>query len=158
MSTAPLFDHDGSVTGILVVAEDVTERRRMLEQFHQAERLGAMARLAGGVAHDFNNLLTVILGSARSCCAGPTPTPTGATTWPPSSGPASGPPPSPASCSPSATGGPVQPVVVDPDGVVRVDGAHARPGPRRGRASWSSSPRSRPGGSWPTRPSSSGPC
>jgi nitrogen-specific signal transduction histidine kinase/FixJ family two-component response regulator len=60
-----LFDHEGTVTGILVVAEDVTERRRMLEQFHQAERLGAMARLAGGVAHDFNNLLTVILGSSE---------------------------------------------------------------------------------------------
>jgi len=65
VSTAPLFDHEGAVTGILVVAEDVTERRRMLEQFHQAERLGAMARLAGGVAHDFNNLLTVILGSSE---------------------------------------------------------------------------------------------
>ncbi|HXQ44583.1 MAG TPA: GAF domain-containing protein [Acidimicrobiales bacterium] len=65
VSTAPLFDHEGTVTGILVVAEDVTERRRMLEQFHQAERLGAMARLAGGVAHDFNNLLTVILGSSE---------------------------------------------------------------------------------------------
>ncbi len=65
VSTAPLFDHEGAVTGILVVAEDVTERRRMLEQFHQAERLGAMARLAGGVAHDFNNLLTVILGSTE---------------------------------------------------------------------------------------------
>jgi PAS domain S-box-containing protein len=65
VSTAPLFDHEGAVAGILVVAEDVTERRRMLEQFHQAERLGAMARLAGGVAHDFNNLLTVILGSSE---------------------------------------------------------------------------------------------
>ncbi len=37
----------------------------MLEQFNQAERLGAMARLAGAVAHDFNNLLTVILGSSE---------------------------------------------------------------------------------------------
>jgi PAS domain S-box-containing protein len=65
VSTAPLVDHEGSVTGILAVAEDVTERQRMLEQFQQAERLGAMARLAGGVAHDFNNLLTVILGCSE---------------------------------------------------------------------------------------------
>jgi PAS domain S-box-containing protein len=65
VSTAPLLDHEGTVTGILAVAEDVTERQRMLEQFQQAERLSAMARLAGGVAHDFNNLLTVILGCSE---------------------------------------------------------------------------------------------
>ncbi|MHB8681610.1 MAG: GAF domain-containing protein [Acidimicrobiales bacterium] len=65
VSTAPLRDAAGVVRGILAVMEDVTERRRMLEQFHQTERLGAMARLAGGVAHDFNNLLTVILGSSE---------------------------------------------------------------------------------------------
>ena len=65
VSTAPLLDHNSVVTGILAVAEDVTERQRMLEQFQQAERLSAMARLAGGVAHDFNNLLTVILGCSE---------------------------------------------------------------------------------------------
>jgi len=65
VSTAPLGDPEGGVTGILVVAEDVTERQRMLEQFQKAERLSAMASLAGGVAHDFNNLLTVILGCSE---------------------------------------------------------------------------------------------
>jgi len=65
VSTAPLLDHEGTVTGILAVAEDVTERQRMLEQFQKAERLSAMASLAGGVAHDFNNLLTVILGCSE---------------------------------------------------------------------------------------------
>jgi two-component system cell cycle sensor histidine kinase/response regulator CckA len=64
VSTAPLSDH-GHVTGMLVVAEDVTERRKLLERFHQAERLGAMSRLAGAVAHDFNNLLTVILSCSE---------------------------------------------------------------------------------------------
>ncbi len=65
VSAAPLYDHAGEVNGILAVIADVTERKRMLDQFNQAERLAAMARLAGGVAHDFNNLLTVILGSSE---------------------------------------------------------------------------------------------
>jgi len=60
-SVTNLLQHP-AVSGIVLNARDVTERRRLEEQLMRAQRMEAIGTLSGGVAHDFNNILTVILG------------------------------------------------------------------------------------------------
>ena len=58
--------------GVIAIVRDVSERakaeelvRLSEERLRQAEKLEALARLAGGTAHEFNNLLTMVLGYAE---------------------------------------------------------------------------------------------
>ena len=63
-------DAEGNYTGALAFVVDVTtakraerEKRHLSIRLQQAQKMDAIATLAGGVAHQFNNALAVILGN-----------------------------------------------------------------------------------------------
>jgi two-component system cell cycle sensor histidine kinase/response regulator CckA len=62
---ASIHDHNGNITGVVVVFRDITEKWRMEEEIERTQRLEFIGNLAGGIAHDFNNILSVVLANIQ---------------------------------------------------------------------------------------------
>jgi PAS domain S-box-containing protein len=55
-------DAQGQHMRSFAVLIDITERKRIEQEFHRAQKLESLGVLASGIAHDFNNLLVGIYG------------------------------------------------------------------------------------------------
>ncbi|MDY0042280.1 MAG: ATP-binding protein, partial [Desulforhabdus sp.] len=65
VTTSPIFNENGELSGIVHSAKDVTEKIKIEEELTKAQKLESVGLLAGGIAHDFNNILTTILGNVN---------------------------------------------------------------------------------------------
>lgn len=63
-SAVPIRESDNRVIGFRGIDRDVTDRKRLEEQLHQAQKMESLGTLASGIAHDFNNVLNNVLGFA----------------------------------------------------------------------------------------------
>ncbi len=55
----PLRDGD-EISGVVVIVEDITEFKRLLDQTIQSEKLAEVGRLSAGIAHEINNPLAMV--------------------------------------------------------------------------------------------------
>lgn len=60
LTLSQLLDSDGKMIGTVGMSKNISQRKNLMDQVMQSERLAAVGRLASGVAHEINNPLAVI--------------------------------------------------------------------------------------------------
>ncbi len=62
VTTSPMFDEKGEITGAVHTSRDITQSRKIQEKLMAQDRLASIGLLVSGVAHEINNPLTGIIG------------------------------------------------------------------------------------------------
>ncbi len=63
--TTPIKNNKGEISSLLIMAEDITEKKYMEAYIRQSEKMSSVGQLAHGIAHDFKNQLAGIMGYAQ---------------------------------------------------------------------------------------------
>ncbi|MBI2876579.1 MAG: PAS domain S-box protein, partial [Candidatus Tectomicrobia bacterium] len=65
MNLSAFRDEQGTITGMIGVFQDITDRKEMEAQIRQADRLAVIGRVAARMAHEIRNPLASISGSIQ---------------------------------------------------------------------------------------------
>ena len=68
----PLKGQNGAIENVIMLASDITEKNRLMEETVRSRRLASLGELAAGVAHEINNPNALILFNSdliRNACA-----------------------------------------------------------------------------------------
>jgi PAS domain S-box-containing protein len=60
VTISPIKDAAGKINGASKIVRDITDFKKLEQQFRQVQKMENFGQLAGGVAHDFNNILAVM--------------------------------------------------------------------------------------------------
>lgn len=66
ISSSPLRGENEKIIGLLGIARDITEHKKMQHQMNRAEKLAAIGQLATGIAHEINNPLSGMQNCVRT--------------------------------------------------------------------------------------------